>query len=80
MASLKLILNSPWLNLLVGLVLLYSGGTEVWRDWRDATAHGIGAHHGVALYGLVHLLKCLPELFEGLAHIDKSGNIGSQAD
>lgn len=37
----------------------------------------IGAHHGVAFFSLVHILKALPELYEGFEHIDKKQLIGN---
>ncbi|MES9826372.1 MAG: hypothetical protein ABW127_18275 [Candidatus Thiodiazotropha endolucinida] len=34
----------------------------------------MGMHHGVLLFALLHILKTLPDLFEGLEHINQANN------
>ena len=71
---LKTILNHPVLHLLVGCILLYTCGVEIIRDIESAEQAEIGAHHGVALYALLHILTTLPEVYKGLSHVSESRN------
>lgn len=68
---LKTILNHPILHFIVGCILLYTCGVEIIRDIRSAEEAEIGAHHGVALYALLHILTTLPEVYKGLSHVSE---------
>lgn len=67
LARLKALVQHPATQLATGLILLVSGGTEVVFDFVDAEHQfRLGAHHGVALFGLIQMLGSLPDLVEGL--------------
>lgn len=65
--TLKKITENPWLNLIAGAILLGTAGYEVWESLAE---HTIGAHHGVALFGLLQLLRSIPEVMHGLEKIE----------
>lgn len=50
------ILAHPITNILLAIMFLYSGITEVLEDHR-ANETGVKVHHGVALYGLILFVK-----------------------
>jgi len=59
---LEMIAHNPYLNLLCGLVLLVTSGYETWQ----ALDHfSLGAHHGVLVFGLIQILKALPDIMDG---------------
>ena len=66
--AIRRITTSPLVNVLVGLIFLGSGLAETLRTVGEGFA--LGAHHGAVLFGGLHALKSLPDLFEGLQHID----------
>ena len=33
----------------------------------------MGAHHGVIIFSIMHILKTLPDIFEGLEYVGKDG-------
>ena len=72
MYTLKKIVSSPQLNLLVGLLLLYSGLSESWYEFQKMEDFHIGVHHGVILFSLMQILKTLPELFEGMDRLTQA--------
>ncbi len=63
---LEKIVKSPYLNLLVGLVLLITAGYEIYESFEHGS---VGAHHGIAFYALIHILRTLPEFMRGLEKI-----------
>ena len=65
---LKASLNSPILKLVIGLILLYTSGMQVFRELQSDETMLIGVHHGVLLYALLNVLKTLPEIFEGASY------------
>ncbi len=63
--TLQKIVANPWLNLLVGLFLFYSGLHEAWGSlWKDITTLNFGAHHGVIVLGLVNAFKSLADILK----------------
>jgi len=65
--GLKAFVKHPATQLVTGLILLISGGTEVVLDFLSAEhSFRFGVHHGVALFGLIQMLGSLPELLEGI--------------
>jgi len=65
--TLKAFVKHPVTQLVTGLILLISGGTEVVLDFINAEhSFRLGAHHGVALFGLIQMLGSLPDLVSGL--------------
>ena len=61
--------ENPYLNLLSGVVLLVTGGFEIWEKMDMPTV--IGAHHGVVFFGLLQILKTLPELLHGVKELQE---------
>ncbi|XOV80984.1 MAG: hypothetical protein ACFHVJ_08540 [Aestuariibacter sp.] len=68
----KTIVESSFLRLLVGFILLYTSGAEVWHEYLEADDVAIGAHHGILVFAVVHILKTLPDIMEGLDNINES--------
>ena len=64
------LLASPWLNFLVGLVLVLSSGWETVEAFSEES-NTLGAHHGVLLFSVVQVLKVLPDLMEALRSVDE---------
>lgn len=69
MRALKKIVASPYLNFLVGCILLYTGLAESWREFQALEEFRIGVHHGVVLFSLVQIAKTLPDMFEGMEYL-----------
>lgn len=65
---LKRIIQSPYLNLISGLVLLATAGYETWKSLDE----GVGAHHGVLVFSVIHIVKLLPEFMHGLKEVDEA--------
>ncbi len=54
--------NNVYVNLSSGLVLFGTSLTEVVQTIEEGA---IGAAHGVAIFGILHVMKVIPELLEG---------------
>lgn len=61
--ALSRITASPHLNFLSGLILLGTSGVEIWDSFHEFS---LGAHHGVAIFGLIQVIRFIPEIFHGL--------------
>jgi len=72
LSSLKHFKENPYINILVGLVLLYSAVAETLRDWDDISNAQISVHHGVIIFAIAHILNNLLNLLEDLECIDRS--------
>jgi|TARA_Y100000294_G_C8256490_1_gene216951 uncharacterized membrane protein HdeD (DUF308 family) len=62
MSVLKRLVENTYLNIVVGIFLVASGLAEIVvevEEWE------FGAHHGILVMGLVHILKTLSDLIEG---------------
>ena len=66
---LKKIVNSPYLNILAGVILLITAGIEIFESMEQPE---IGMHHGIFVYAIVHILKSIPEIMHGLDDIEKA--------
>ena len=66
---LKKIVNSPYVNLIGGFVLLITAGDDILESMGSGD---IGAEHGIFVYGVLHLLKTIPDLLEGLKFIGEA--------
>ncbi|WP_440054481.1 hypothetical protein ACSLBF_16790 [Pseudoalteromonas sp. T1lg65] len=64
---LKALAENPILNFIAGLILCITSAFEI----VDNITH-IGSHHGVFLFGLLHILKTLPELNESIHLFDEA--------
>lgn len=74
MKTLRAALHHPTTNLVVALILV---ATSLIEAWESATGHAVrmavgamemkvGAYDGVLAYGVVHLLRAIAELVEGV--------------
>ncbi len=69
-AGIRRVADNPWLRVLVALILVATGVSETLTELEaDVADMALRAHHGVLLYGVVDLLRTLPDLFEGIAGI-----------
>ncbi|WP_135606973.1 hypothetical protein [Solemya velesiana gill symbiont] len=66
---LKRITQSPFLNILSGLILLATAGNEIIETLGEPS---IGAHHGIAIFGIIQILKAIPELMHGLKEAEEA--------
>ena len=62
-------IQNPFVNLLCGLILLFTSGYEVWSTIEGFT---IGAHHGVFIFSIMQVLKVIPEFLQGSKEINVS--------
>jgi len=63
------ITQSPFLNLLSGLILLLTSGYETWNSFGEGS---IGAQHGILIFSVIHIAKSIPEIMHGLKEIEES--------
>lgn len=68
---LQRILNHPWCEFAVGLILVLTGVAELWASLRDKLPWtGLRLHHAVILLGATIVLRSLPGLFLGVEFLD----------
>lgn len=63
------IIQNPYLNLLIGFILLFTSGYETWHTFSEFS---IGSHHGILLFSISHILKTISDFKEGLKDINES--------
>lgn len=68
---LKKITQNAFLNLLTGIILLITSGAEIWESI-GVSPFSIGAHHGIAFFGIVQIVKTIPELMHGCQEIEEA--------
>lgn len=68
---LKIVTEHPFVNIVVALVLLYSGVSETLHEFKEMQEFKVGVHHGVIFFAVLHLLKSLHEVIEGLEYVSK---------
>jgi hypothetical protein len=72
MKLLRKFVESPHINILIGLILLLSGLIEAWDTlFQDIMSGNFGARHGVIIFGLFQILKSVPDIFEGMEKLTK---------
>ena len=75
MHFLKNLAQNPLLNIISGLVLLASASYDVFDIIEEtneiALSPGVGVHHGVFIFSIVHILKALPDVMEGLQELNE---------
>ena len=73
--TLKRVVENPYINLLVGFIFLGSGIVEITSELKELGHVEFGLHHGAIIFALMHILKTIPEIFEGLEYVEKMGEI-----
>lgn len=73
---LKRIVKSPYMNFFSGFVLLATSGTELVLSFEE---YQIGAEHGVFVFGIVQVIKTIPDLLEGAKELDEAKEVKSEA-
>jgi len=67
MEAFKNFINSPYLDMLVGVIILISGLLEAYDTlYKDIFTTNFGAHHGMIVLGCFQILKALPSILAGL--------------
>jgi hypothetical protein len=62
---LKAISKNPYLNILVGIVILVGAGQEVVESFeKDLQSFSLGTQHGLLLLAIAQILKALPDLVD----------------
>jgi hypothetical protein len=70
---LKKITESPYLNLLSGIILLVTSSYEVWESFGESAGEAsVGAHHGIFIFALMQILKVIPEMLHGLKEVEEA--------
>ena len=59
MKRLAVICEHAYISLATGLFMLSTAIVEIFRTVEEA---GIGAHHGVAVFAVLHILKAIPQI------------------
>lgn len=71
---LKRITQSPYLNLLSGLILLASSGYEVFITANQAV---VGVSHGILMFSIIHVFRVIPDIMHGLTEIEEAEELTS---
>jgi hypothetical protein len=66
---LKKIIESPKLNILAGTVLMFAALVEILET---IEAPQFGTHHGLFVFAIIHILKSILEILDGLNDIEKA--------
>ena len=61
------VVEHPATRLGVGFILFGSGFIEAYQEFSDLSHFGIGAHHGIMLFGLFNMFASIPDMIEGLS-------------
>ena len=70
--KLRRIVENPFLNLVVGIILLISGLSEVWDTmWDDIVNLNLKVHHGIIIFAILQVIKSIPDFFESLEHVQR---------
>lgn len=64
--------ENRWTRLVVALVVLGTGLSETVHDLESVGSLVVGAHHGMVVLGLMHLLRTLPEVVEGFDKLEEA--------
>jgi hypothetical protein len=66
----RLVCEHPALNVGAGFILMLTGVLESLEPVLGRTMP-IGAHHGVAIFGLVQFMKFLPDMLKGMQFVEQ---------
>ena len=69
LAAIGRFVSNPFVNLTTGFVLIYTATSEI-IDSAEET--GVGAEHGILVFGIIHALGALPEVVHGFEELLKS--------
>lgn len=69
---LKKITESPYLNLLSGLILLMTSGYETFETLDE---FHLGVHHGILVFSVIQIIKTIPEFMHGLKEVEESEHV-----
>ena len=72
---LRRITQSPYLNLLSGLILLTTSGYEVFLTI-DETA--LGVRHGILIFSIIQVVKAIPEIMHGLSEVQEAEDYANE--
>lgn len=78
--ALRKIADNPLVNLSAGLILIATAMSEIMESAESAEEAGIGAHHGVLAFGIIHALTALPELLHGIDELIKADEVEEEGD
>jgi len=62
--------KSPYANMVIGSLLIITGGLEVIRAFEEV-GHEIGSEHGVAIFGIYTMLRSVTEIIDGLERAEE---------
>jgi hypothetical protein len=80
MKRLTVILHHPWVQVLVGLAVVASALAELSDGMPGKEdSEGVKSEHGVLLFGVVHALKALATMYEGVEQIAEAEAEGRPA-
>jgi hypothetical protein len=69
--SLHRIAHHPILNLLAGFILLLTGVLEALAMVVEGMFDfPLATHHGVMVFGFLHMIKALPDVLKGIKFVD----------
>ncbi len=69
---LRKITQSPYLNLISGLILLLSSAYEIITTI-DETSFAV--RHGILIFSIIQIVKVIPEILHGLTEIEEAEEI-----
>jgi hypothetical protein len=67
--------ENVYVNLVSGMVLLTTSGVEILESLEE----GVGAHHGVAIFAVVNVLRIFPEIVHGSEQVTKLNRHANKA-
>jgi hypothetical protein len=69
------ITQSPYLNLLSGMILLSASLYEIVVTTDEAA---FGIRHGILIFSIIQIVKTIPEIMHGLTEIQEAGKVMQQ--
>lgn len=72
LCRLKRVADHPFMNITAGAFLvgtgLFEGAASIYEELADVP---IGGHHGMAVFGIIHILRTLPDLLEAMHFVEE---------
>ena len=70
--KIRRIVENPFLNLVVGIILLISGLSEAWGTmWDDIVNLNLKSHHGIIIFAILNIIRTIPDFFKSLEHVQR---------